>query len=375
MKYNSNNNFNGFINTNDIIAHYVLAHRDRHSSLIGPVVGLRQTTHVFSTPYKSNLYEERFVYVGCIHGGNEDIFDRLRALAENPPTFLIFMGDMTGSPEIEKYKKEFYDDKEINPGGKFAKFSYFGDWVKTWPLEKRKSLLETLSAGVSKLTEVIKKIEKKGTEILILEGNWDNPIVSGVRMIAGNDIKNVFDTREYFIRKGFNIISNIKILNTKTAIHILLPYITLLNFDFIPKRKLMEMKKEIVNAENQNKTVIMVGHAEANWKIHHLMHTVPLTVKERQTVIHNFGRAIAIFRPHEVIYPHMHSRIRDEKEYLLSLDMKYLLEIVKSHREKEEGYVRLVTDTNRIRNLDGKVIATYIPFGYMGEEEFVKLCI
>ena len=115
----------------------------------------------------------------------------------------------------------------------------------------------------------------------------------------------------------------------------------------------------------------MVGHAEANWMIHHLPRKSEGFYGERREVIRNFGRAMAIFRPHEVIYPHQHGRIRDEKEYLLSLEAKYLLGIVHPHRKKLDGYVRLITNLTHLKENTGKIIATYIPFGYLGEEEFV----
>jgi len=352
--------------------HYQHSYNNRHSSLVGSVVGLRLGAHVFSKPLANRrLYLERFVYVGCIHGGNEEIFKRLEALANDPPDYLVFTGDLTGSVEIEKLKKHFYDEKESKPKGRFAAYTYFGNFAATLPKEKREELLANLAKSATRLLKAIEKIKKNGTKIYIIEGNWDNPLVSGIKAIAGTDIKDVFDTRRFFAENGYYFINNLKILKTKTTLHIFLPYITLLHFDHVSKYKIREVEHEIIEAQYQNKTVIMVGHAEANWMIHHLPRKSEGFYGERREVIRNFGRAMAIFRPHEVIYPHQHGRIRDEKEYLLSLEAKYLLGIVHPHRKKLDGYVRLITNLTHLKENTGKIIATYIPFGYLGEEEFV----
>jgi Icc-related predicted phosphoesterase len=363
--------------------HYQHSYDNRHSSLVGSVVGLRLGAHVFSKPLQNRrLYLERFVYVGCIHGGNEEIFRRLEALVNDPPDYLVFTGDLTGSAEIEKLKKHFYDEKEGSPKGRFAAYTYFGNFAATLPKEKREELLAGLSVAAKHLLKVIEKIKKAGTKIYIIEGNWDNPLVSGIKAIAGTDIKDVFDTRSFFAENEYHFINNLKVLKTKTTLHIFLPYITLLHFDHVSKYKIREVEHEIIEAQYQNKTIVLVGHAEANWMVHHLSHLHPPTGKglprksegfygERREVIRNFGRVMAIFKPHEVIYPHQHGRIRDEKEYLLSLEAKYLLGIVHPHRKKLDGYVRLVTNPTHLTDNTDKIIATYIPFGYLGEEEFI----
>src|SRR3989338_9814514 len=102
----------------------------RHSAIIGHLVGMRKWVHVNSKPLNikdSNL--ERIVYTGCIHGGNNDVFERLEKLAQNPPDYLIFTGDITGTAEMEKLKKYFYDKKEENNNSIFKRYEYFGHWA------------------------------------------------------------------------------------------------------------------------------------------------------------------------------------------------------------------------------------------------------
>ncbi|MBI4021919.1 MAG: hypothetical protein HY372_01035 [Candidatus Andersenbacteria bacterium] len=52
---------------------------------------------------------ERFVYVGCVHETTNNIVERLSALVSNPPDYLIFGGDVTGSHELETFKRLFYN--------------------------------------------------------------------------------------------------------------------------------------------------------------------------------------------------------------------------------------------------------------------------
>lgn len=357
--------FRGWILPEQFIPHYQHVHKSRHSAFLGPLVGLRQPAHVVSKPTKEKeIYLERIVYVGCIHGGNEDIYNRLDTLAKYPPDDLIFAGDITGSAEIERLKKHFYEEKQNNPQSPYTKFEYFGDWAATLPKERREGLFSTLAQNAERMLKIIQKIQKQGTTIYIVEGNWDNPQISGIHAIAGKDITEVFDTHKFFHRHGFSFISKLEIIQTKTTLHILLPYITLLNFDLIPRQKLQEVKQAITEARKQEKAIVMVGHAEANWKVHHLQQNQGYIAGERGKVIKNFGFAMALLQPDEVIYPHQHSRIRDERGNLIDVTAKYILKVA------HDG-VCLIDDPDSINSNNKQIVATYVPLGYFAEEDFI----
>ena len=354
MKLRTNRNFHGWVYP--------------HTTFIGSVVSLKHGAHVFSKlPKDEREVHEKFVYVGCVHGGSERIFERLEALKSDPPDYLIFTGDVTGSPEIERLKKHFYDEKEKNLESPYHKFTYFGDWAATLPRHRRVELLLSLSDSALKLVRVIKNIKVKGTRVFIVEGNWDNPLISGVRSIAGDDINGFFDTKQFLKDSGIEFIENIRTLETKSTLHVLLPYIVLLHWDKGNKGVIRVIREKIREAEPAGKSVIMVGHAEANWKIHHLLKRNPIAYGQRGMVIRNFGRAIAFFRPQEVIYPHQHSRIINEDGKLVDLSAKYLLEIT-----KEKG-VQLVDDMKNNTSLQNDIVATYIPYGYLAEEDFISV--
>jgi Icc-related predicted phosphoesterase len=347
--------------------HYEHEYKNLHSAFVGNILGLRQPAHIIARPSKEKqIYLEKIVYVGCIHGGNDEIFNRLISLEKYPPDYLVFAGDLTGTPEIEKLKNRFYDDKRDNPKSKYKEFTYFGNWAEKLPINKRKALLRNLKNNAEKIVRIIQKIQAKGTEILILEGNWDNPDLSGINALVGNDIKDVFDTRAYFKKHGLNFIDAVSTLSTKTTLHILLPFVSLMHFNQIEKDKLLSINHKIKKARLQSKSVIMVGHAEANWLIHNLNHQNADKGKERQTVINNFGQAMSLFCPDEVIYPHQHNRIRDEKGRLVDLNAKYLL-------EARNNGVKLIERPDLDALVTHDIIATYIPFGYLAEEDFIGI--
>lgn len=342
---------------------YSHASNKRHLTLIGSVLGLLHVAHVVRRPIDNHhKYQEKIIFVGCVHGGNEDIYQRLELIEQSPPDYLIFTGDLTGSPEMESLKKHFYDEKDQNPDSPFRKYPYFGNWVATFTKEERGKLLLHLSESAEKILHIVVKIRKKGTKILFLEGNWDNPKISGINQIRGEDIHNVFDTKKYFTRHGFSFIDSLTTLETKTSLIVFLPYYILLHFEEIGKDVLEKTKQTCKMAKKVGKTVIMVGHAEANWRIHYLWQKKNEIPNDREKVIANFGRAMALFRPQEVIYPHQHCRIRDEKGKLVDLDAKYILKV---DRQK----VELIDNPKKMETEDREIIATYIPFGYMAQEE------
>lgn len=334
------------------------------SHLLGSVVGLRNSAHVFEKGESlgDSTTLERFDYIGCVHGGNQDIYHRLQEIAGSGTDYVIFAGDLTGSPLLEELKSRFYQEKER---GMHQEFEYFGSWASTLSKDFRRKILTSVKSSVTKLLKTILTIKRQCDGVILLEGNWDNPKVSGVRMIAGEDIKDYIDVKKMFAANGLSFVDHLYAFETKSTLHILIPYISLLNFDGIHSDNLRAIAQKVDYAHKTGKTVVMVGHAQANWKIHHLGATMPLT-GERAKVISNFGRAIALFAPHEVIYPHQHVRLQDERGRAVDVDTKYLLAV---NRNTER--VRLVENTDNKEIPKDEVIATYLPFGYVAQEDFL----
>lgn len=63
----------------------------------------------FDAWYQPRKSSERIVFVGCVHKTDHNILARLAQVAANPPNYLIFTGDVTGSEELEEFKCLFYN--------------------------------------------------------------------------------------------------------------------------------------------------------------------------------------------------------------------------------------------------------------------------
>lgn len=343
--------------------------RGRIVRVIGPVVGLRKRSDSGVVPRRGTPQNddrakdtsEKFVYVGCVHGGNEEIYKEIDKISKSDAEYVIFMGDITGSSEVEKLKKRFYDtrekgDKELN------KFEYFGNWAATLPKEKREELLISIKNSTERLIRLLGKIKEAGKKVFILEGNWDNPQISGMRAITGLDLLIPFSTHALLKNVGIKIIDTIYTVETKETLHIFLPYFVLLHWgeqDFVLQGETLH---RVEKARHVGKTIILVAHAEANWKVHHLHLRNPHAGGERRHVIHNFGKAIAYFHPDEVMYPHQHTRIHDGGGTLIPLDEQYILHIT------PDGNVVLKDDAQKMLKSD--ILIQYVPFGYAIEEEY-----
>lgn len=55
------------------------------------------------------MNHERIRYVGCVHTVTDELSTQLKQMIEDPPDYLIFLGDVTGSAELEQFKQLFYN--------------------------------------------------------------------------------------------------------------------------------------------------------------------------------------------------------------------------------------------------------------------------
>jgi len=266
--------------------------------------------------------------------------------------------------ELLGYKSEEIDseltgltDSEIAQGIRYvASFTYYGEWVATLPNQVRKAILRGLESSAKRLLKPISRIRAQGSEVIIIEGNWDNPEMTGVRAIAGEDIAGYFDTRKFFVDQGFQFIDQIAVKETATTLQILLSYNAILNLDEISAEKIDELKALASKARENNKPVIVVGHAEPNAQVHDLPVANPMIKGDRARLVKNFGRVIAACRPDEVIYSHQHNPIRDERGVKVDPNAKYVLQVVDNETE-----VQLIEAPEQIGKTSGQVVVTYIP--------------
>lgn len=54
-------------------------------------------------------YKETIAYVSDIHGGDQNLYDRLAEMAKDPPEIAIFEGDIIGTKSFEDLQRLFYN--------------------------------------------------------------------------------------------------------------------------------------------------------------------------------------------------------------------------------------------------------------------------
>ena len=60
-------------------------------------------------PKMNDTEAETFVFIGCVHTITDEFLAKLKEIEKNPPHYLIFCGDISGSPENEALKFLFYE--------------------------------------------------------------------------------------------------------------------------------------------------------------------------------------------------------------------------------------------------------------------------
>lgn len=378
---------------------------------------------------------ERFVYVGCVHETTDDLVERLSALAHNPPDYLIFGGDVTGSHELETFKRLFYNHVYNRARGELGigtpqevpltdcellayvgrtppcpghtlkdgyedlmryqytlmwysaeqaqqlveqltadqiahdirhiarDFIYYGPWVKTLPSPVREEVVRSLHADARKLLIAVQRFQRQGTKIIMVGGNWDNAQNTRDNML-GEDIE-VFDTIPFFRKHGIDFLDKIGHLWTDNALHVFLPYWSLLDYDETDPRHPFKSDEQtycftralhaMSGARLNNKTVIVVAHAEPSWQVHNLMSDTKPT-GDRNKSINRLCELLAMLQPDEVIYAHQHNLLRDADGRELPANTKYVLQ-----HNPDTSDINLVTDIAHFGQ-PHQIIASYVPY-------------
>lgn len=388
-------------------------------------------------PSEGQIDGERFVYVGCVHETTDGLVGRLNALLSNPPDYLIFGGDVTGSRELETFKRLFYNhvynrargelgigtpqeqpltDSEllayIGPtppcrgyslkdgyedlmcyqymlegnsaehAQQLAKqlstnqiaegirhlarnFTYHGPWVKTLSHPVREAVVRTMKDDAEKLLAAIQPLQWQGTKVIMVGGNWDNAQNTRDNMVGGG--VEVFDTIPFFRHHSIDFFDAIGHLHTDTAIHIFLPYWSLLDYVEADPRHPFDTEEQthrftralhfLSGARLSNKAVIVVAHAEPNWQVHNLT-SVTEPTGDRKKSISRLGELLVMLQPDEVIYAHQHNLLHDAIGRELPPNTKYILQCPTDDNDTHLG---LIPDTSRFGQ-PGQIIASYVPY-------------
>ncbi len=262
----------------------------------------------------------------------------------------------------------------------YAKYVHYGHYVSNLSNQVRENLASGLRESARRLLTSIKMMQERGTQIAIMEGNWDarTPIdyVPGIPAAVPLPVEQrPFHAKRFFQEHGVNLYSSLATLETTGTLQVLLPFDALINFARLPGSQLEEVDQQVMKARGLGKCVIVVAHGEPNWQIHHLLDKQAEPTGEHVRIIEGLTKALGRIAPDEVVYGHMHTPLVDGEGKQRHINCKYLLEI------RDDGTVELAkirpggdsfidikddTDVAFIRDIINDrrktVIASFIPF-------------
>lgn len=180
-----------------------------------------------------------------------------------------------------------------------------GTWVGTLPANIRQKYIDQYRETTESLSIPILKLKEKGVDIVWVEGNEDSR-QSLEAMSAG--LERIFDTQKFLEELGIECVKEIKGVEGEATYHLLLPYFQIYNFKEIPPEKIEYLKKEVEKARREQKSIIMVAHAQIDWGRHYPGQTAKTY---NAVVIENLLQALELFKPDELVHPHQHWEMPD----------------------------------------------------------------
>lgn len=399
-------------------------------------MGKRFTAWYRPPPKKPVSPIETIVYVGCVHGIDDEFLRRfLDLIKDRCPNHVIFLGDVIGTEELACLQKLFYNyvtnqlkalfeaspepsDEEIidyvnlkspkdeEDGHRLTleegylrllsyklkllglheeeiikktaslsdsdiasrirdlrKFEHYGHYVSSLPEKVRVELVSRLEKNTYRLLELIKTLRDQEVEVYVIWGNWEarSPLdfKSGeLKAIPLLEKERPFSLATHLDKNNIPFAKELSLLETETTLQILAPFDAIIK---PPDESYLEcLRDKVEEARGKDKTIVLVGHGEPNWRIHNLLRPNSVPAGEHADLIKGYRFLIPFFLPDKVVYSHIHNRISDEKGGIVN-NWKYVLEVSRDYN------VVLVTDPGEIgKTANWQVVATHIPFREMG---------
>lgn len=258
--------------------------------------------------------------------------------------------------EIQKVLDSMPDHEIAEEIRRYAKFVHYGHYASNLPENARKNLASGLESNAQRLVNILTPIMKKGTRVFMLEGNWDARAPIDFKSGEPTAIplppeQRLFNVGKFFKEKGVNFLTNAQTLETKTSLHVLFPFDSLVGFPNLSKEEKDKIRQAVEAAKKENKTIIVVAHGEPNWQIHNITVKDARPGGEHAQVIQGLEEALGMILPDEIIYGHMHDPLIDEQKNKQDVNTKYALRI-------RDGKTELVDDPSKIDQ--SSIVASYI---------------
>ncbi|MBI4097066.1 MAG: hypothetical protein HY428_01490 [Candidatus Levybacteria bacterium] len=296
--------------------------------------------------------EEMLIYVGSVQpeeGATHTVRDGFLKLKEEELRL--------GGEEEAKIKKRLVSmtDAEILAEMRTSIIpGNYGYYSSNLPERTIQNLKAGLRRNALNLIGYIKRLQDAGTHVAIVEGNWD--IVASLdyeRGIPEMRIRpkeeRIFPAKPIFEAHGIPFYDTPAAIETKTSLHILLPFESL---KFHKETKVEQnevLRKAVEEARKIGKTVIFVAHGAPVWEVHKPGQTA---TGENAEVMKGLHKAVRAFSPDEIVYGHLHDLLVDATGRRLPANTKYALTVT-------DGMVEAV-DVGQ-SNKEAAIVASFHP--------------
>jgi len=277
------------------------------------------------------MFAGKEAVVGDLHGFAKE----LNKLVAKPVEEVFFVGDMTGSVELNKLKtlfnqvhdsvnkaeklnalsrlKKLESDllgEKMKPMGerekdsemsKLLEYKRHSLYMGGLPQDVKDNLVIGVKQELDKLIEWNIKVSSLGTRVYMITGNWDEYLPFDFEVK-----KRSVDIVKYLRGGGVNIYDNYGIIEEEKKIVLMAPY-GVVNDGLVNQNILNKINLE----KSRGSRVMMITHVPPNMRIHEENnHRKTSSEMEEQSAAAN--KVLFQVKPDELVYGHVHTRLEND---------------------------------------------------------------
>lgn len=206
-----------------------------------------------------------------------------------------------------------------------------GTWVATLPPEIRQHYAKRYEQARDRLLDPVIRLIRRGVAVYSTEGNEDmEDSLENITYGLETPI-----TMSTFEGDDFHITKKLIGIRGKSTYHLLVPF-DILRRKHMSFPDMMNIQSEVEQVRADGLEVIMVAHLQLDWGRHY---PGQQPRGEAAQMIGTLQQALAVFQPHQLVYPHQHFEMPEAPDQ----NAKYFA------------------------GSDGNTVVTYLPLGTIGE--------
>lgn len=229
------------------------------------------------------------------------------------------------------------DDYIASEVRRYSNYVHYGHYASNLDPRAIEKLKEGLESNAKQIAAPLKRLQEAGVQVVINEGNWDpsppiafEPDIPTAKRLPPEE--QPFSTKGFFEGQGIRYVTDMEVIQTKTAAFVLLPFDQLVRFSEMSQEEVETYAKPHINtitkAKEQGKQIIVVQHAEAHWEPHNLTNPDSTPSGEHEKILNGVGKVTRYLQPDEVLYGHFHDPFVDENGVEQPINTKYAEQVV-----------------------------------------------